>query len=75
MSVYDEWDKTANQISVYTARALLIESQGPCWFYGSGAEHSALYQYQLYKAKDVRESAPIPVLFYYRQNVNIMEIC
>jgi len=56
MSVYDEYDKTANQVSVYTARGLLIESQGPCWFYGSGSEHSTLYQYQLYKAKDVRRT-------------------
>jgi hypothetical protein len=53
MNMYDEWDTTANQISVYTGRGTLIESQGPSWFIGSGSEHSALYQYQLYKAKDV----------------------
>jgi glucan 1,3-beta-glucosidase len=32
------------QINVYTARGLLVESQGPCWFYGSGSEHHQLYQ-------------------------------
>ena len=53
MNMYDEWDSTANQISIYTGRGTLIESQGPSWFIGSGSEHSALYQYQLYKAKDV----------------------
>ncbi len=53
MNMYDEWDSTANQISVYTGRGTLIESQGPSWFIGSGSEHSALYQYQLYKAKNV----------------------
>jgi hypothetical protein len=29
MNMYDEWDSTANQISVYTGRGTLIESQGP----------------------------------------------
>ncbi|KAK4040087.1 pectate lyase superfamily protein-domain-containing protein [Parachaetomium inaequale] len=53
MNMYDEWDSTTNQISVYTGRGTLIESQGPSWFIGSGSEHSALYQYQLYNAKDI----------------------
>ncbi|KAK2598031.1 hypothetical protein QQS21_005868 [Conoideocrella luteorostrata] len=53
MSVYDDPDPTANQISLYAARGTLIESQGPSWFYGTGSEHAVLYQYQLHKAKDV----------------------
>ncbi|KAK4247523.1 glucan 1,3-beta-glucosidase [Corynascus novoguineensis] len=53
MNMYWEFDSTANQISVYTARGTLIESQGPSWFVGGGSEHSTLYQYQLYKAKDI----------------------
>jgi hypothetical protein len=57
MNMYDEWDTTANQISVYTGRGTLTESQGPSWFIGSGSEHSTLYQYQLYKAKDVSHGA------------------
>ncbi|KAB5566246.1 exo-1,3-beta-D-glucanase [Coniochaeta sp. 2T2.1] len=56
MNMCDVPDTTANQISVYTGRGALIESQGSSWFIGSGSEHSALYQYQLYKAKD-----PVPV--------------
>jgi len=53
MNLVEEWDSTASQISVFTGRGTLIESQGPCWFYGSGSEHSSLYQYQLYKAKNI----------------------
>lgn len=53
MSLYWDVDKTANQISVYTGREPLIESQGPAWFVGGGSEHSVLYQYQLYNAKNV----------------------
>ncbi|KDN67309.1 putative 1,3-beta glucanase [Colletotrichum sublineola] len=53
MSVYDSPDKVANQISLYAARGTLIESSGPSWFYGTGSEHTVLYQYQLYGAKDI----------------------
>ncbi|KAH7034830.1 pectate lyase superfamily protein-domain-containing protein, partial [Microdochium trichocladiopsis] len=41
------------QINVFTARGVLVESQGPCWFYGTGSEHHQLYQYQLSGAKNV----------------------
>lgn len=27
------------QISVYTGRGLLVESQGPVWFWGTAVEH------------------------------------
>ncbi|POR32699.1 Exo-beta-1,3-glucanase [Tolypocladium paradoxum] len=53
MSLYWEVDASASQISLYGARGVLIESQGPCWFYGTGSEHAILYQYQTYKAKDI----------------------
>jgi len=53
MSLYWEPDATASQISLYGGRGMLIESQGPCWFYGTASEHTVLYQYQLYKAKDI----------------------
>ncbi|KAL2361748.1 hypothetical protein RJZ56_005363 [Blastomyces dermatitidis] len=53
MSVYDSPDKIANQISIYAARGTLIESEGPSWFYGTGSEHTVLYQYQVYGAKDI----------------------
>lgn len=53
MSVYYETDKLSNQVSLYGGRGMLIESQGPCWFYGTGSEHTVLYQYQTYNAKDI----------------------
>ncbi|KAK1963446.1 pectin lyase-like protein, partial [Colletotrichum sublineola] len=52
-SVYDSPDKVSNQISIYAARGTLIESEGPSWFYGTGSEHTVLYQYQVYGAKDI----------------------
>lgn len=52
-SLYNSPDTMANQISIYGARGMLIESQGPSWFYGSGSEHSVLYNYQLSGAKDI----------------------
>ncbi|EER43715.1 exo-beta-1,3-glucanase [Histoplasma capsulatum H143] len=53
MSVYDSPDKLENQISLYAARGTLIESEGPSWFYGTGSEHTVMYQYQLYGAKNI----------------------
>ncbi|KFA45429.1 hypothetical protein S40293_10065 [Stachybotrys chartarum IBT 40293] len=53
MSLYWEFDKLASQISLYSGRGMLIESQGPCWFYGTGSEHTVLYQYQLRYARDI----------------------
>ncbi|KAJ5638651.1 pectin lyase-like protein [Penicillium herquei] len=44
---------TATQIDIYVGRGVLIESQGPVWFYGCASEHSILYQYQLSGAKDI----------------------
>jgi hypothetical protein len=44
---------SATQVSVYAGRGMLIESQGPSWFYGTGSEHAALYQYQLSNSKNV----------------------
>ncbi|KAH7312211.1 pectate lyase superfamily protein-domain-containing protein [Stachybotrys elegans] len=42
-----------SQVSVYTARCFLVESQGPVWLWGTGAEHSTLYQYRFYKARNI----------------------
>lgn len=53
MNMYYELDASVNQVSIYTGRGMLIESQGPSWFIGGGSEHSVLYQYQLLNAKDV----------------------
>ncbi|RAK97354.1 glycoside hydrolase family 55 protein, partial [Aspergillus ibericus CBS 121593] len=46
-------DTSATQLNIYVARGVLIESQGPTWFYGCASEHSILYQYQLYNAQDI----------------------
>ncbi|KAH7369719.1 pectate lyase superfamily protein-domain-containing protein [Rhexocercosporidium sp. MPI-PUGE-AT-0058] len=46
-------DSSSSQISLYGARGMLIESQGPSWFYGTASEHSVLYNYQLSGAKDI----------------------
>ncbi|TRX89679.1 hypothetical protein FHL15_009429 [Xylaria flabelliformis] len=52
-SLYNQPDSTITQISIFGARGMLIESQGPSWFYGGGSEHSVLYNYLLSGAKDV----------------------
>ncbi|KAK0732416.1 pectate lyase superfamily protein-domain-containing protein, partial [Apiosordaria backusii] len=53
MSLPREMNSTKSQISVFGARGILIESQGPVWLYGSGSEHLMFYQYQLVGAKNV----------------------
>lgn len=51
--MYNNPDASSNQISVYGARGMLIESQGPSWFYGTSSEHSVMYNYQLSGAKNI----------------------
>jgi glucan 1,3-beta-glucosidase len=47
-------DGSGNQLSIYNARGILIESSnGPVWLYGTAAEHSVFYQYQLSGASNV----------------------
>jgi len=41
------------QLSVYSGRGILIESKGPTWLYGTSAEHSVLYQYQVLDASNI----------------------
>ncbi|KAK3185512.1 hypothetical protein K4F52_005610 [Lecanicillium sp. MT-2017a] len=42
------------QIDIYVARGILIESvAGPVWLYGTSSEHSVLYQYMVYGARNV----------------------
>ncbi|KAL6789689.1 pectin lyase fold/virulence factor [Trichoderma sp. SZMC 28012] len=52
-SIYNQPDSTITQVAIFGARGMLIESQGPSWFYGSGSEHSVLYNYLLSGAKNV----------------------
>lgn len=44
---------TKTQVSIYSARGMLIESHGPTWFYGTASEHSQMYQYQLNHAANI----------------------
>jgi glucan 1,3-beta-glucosidase len=48
-------DSSSNtQITVYSGRGLYIESSnGPLWLWGSGVEHSVLYQYQFANTKNI----------------------
>jgi hypothetical protein len=50
---HDIDDPNQTQINVITGRSVLIESQGPSWFYATAAEHSLLYQYNIANASDI----------------------
>ncbi|KAK4162860.1 glucan 1,3-beta-glucosidase [Cladorrhinum sp. PSN259] len=51
---HDIEDGQNTQITIYSGRGLLIESQsGPLWLWGTGSEHHVLYQYQLTSAQNV----------------------
>ncbi|ETS73390.1 hypothetical protein PFICI_14995 [Pestalotiopsis fici W106-1] len=52
-SIYNQPDSSSTQISIFGARGMLIESEGPSWFLGGGSEHSLLYNYLLSGAKSV----------------------
>ncbi|KAM7211124.1 glucan-beta-glucosidase [Rhypophila decipiens] len=52
-SIYKQPDSSSTQISLFGARCMLVESQGPSWFYGGGSEHCVLYNYLLSGAKDI----------------------
>ncbi|KAK3725363.1 hypothetical protein LTR37_000333 [Vermiconidia calcicola] len=41
------------QISLYSARGVLVQSSGPIWMWGTASEHSIFYQYQFQDAQAV----------------------
>ncbi|KLU87058.1 hypothetical protein MAPG_06063 [Magnaporthiopsis poae ATCC 64411] len=41
------------QISVYSARGVLIESQTATWLYGTSSEHNVFYQYNFHQARNI----------------------
>ncbi|KAI0912764.1 pectate lyase superfamily protein-domain-containing protein [Ustulina deusta] len=41
------------QVSVYSARGMLIESQKATWLYGTASEHSVFYQYNFHGARNI----------------------
>jgi len=59
------------QITIYTGRGLLIESQdGQIWLWGTAVEHHALYQYQLSGTKEVFMGQIQTETPYYQPNPN-----
>jgi glucan 1,3-beta-glucosidase len=46
-------DTGSSQVDIYSARGILIESQGPVWLYGTASEHNAFYQYQFSGANNI----------------------
>lgn len=62
-------DKGSN-LNVYNTRGLLCESQGPVWMYGTAMEHSVLYQYNLYGAKNIFMGAIQTETPYYQPSKN-----
>eukprot|EP01119_Soliformovum_irregulare_P006028 TRINITY_DN1777_c0_g1_i1.p1 TRINITY_DN1777_c0_g1~~TRINITY_DN1777_c0_g1_i1.p1 ORF type:complete len:771 (+),score=221.22 TRINITY_DN1777_c0_g1_i1:2-2314(+) len=46
-------DGNHNQVSIYTGRGILVESQGPVWMYGTACEHNVMYQYSIVDAKNI----------------------
>lgn len=40
------------KLTLFSARGVLSESQGPVWFIGTASEHHVMYQYALINAKN-----------------------
>ncbi|KAL1641801.1 hypothetical protein SLS58_005841 [Diplodia intermedia] len=57
-----------NQIDIYSARGVLLESQNPVWLWGTASEHSVMYNYQLVGAKNVFMGAIQTETPYYQTN-------
>ncbi|OBT68746.1 hypothetical protein VE03_02225 [Pseudogymnoascus sp. 23342-1-I1] len=49
---HDIDDAENKQVTIAVARGILIESDGPTWFYGTSSEHALLYQYNFYNTTD-----------------------
>ncbi|EIN07518.1 exo-beta-1,3-glucanase [Punctularia strigosozonata HHB-11173 SS5] len=49
---HDLDDNAQGQLTQFSGRGILSESQGPVWLIGTGSEHHALYQYSLVNAAD-----------------------
>ncbi|CAK7223423.1 hypothetical protein SBRCBS47491_005203 [Sporothrix bragantina] len=46
-------NNTMTQVSVYSARGMLIESRYATWLYGTASEHSVFYQYNFNRAQNI----------------------
>ncbi|OBZ70776.1 Glucan 1,3-beta-glucosidase [Grifola frondosa] len=47
-----DMDSGGTQISLYSGRGIMSESQGPVWLIGTASEHSIMYQYSLVNAQN-----------------------
>ncbi|OTA67732.1 glycoside hydrolase family 55 protein [Hypoxylon sp. EC38] len=65
---------SASQISVYSARGVLIESSGPVWLYGTTSEHNVFYQYQFSGAKNIYSGNMQAETPYYMPNPNALGV-
>lgn len=60
-----------SQIDIYNGRGVLIESaDGPVWMYGTSAEHSVLYNYQIANAANVYMALIQTETPYFQSNPN-----
>jgi len=46
-------NNTMAQVSVYSARGLLVESQTATWLYGTSSEHNVYYQYNFHDVQNI----------------------
>ncbi|KIM98550.1 glycoside hydrolase family 55 protein, partial [Oidiodendron maius Zn] len=47
------YTKRSFQINIWVGRGILIQSDGPSWFWGTASEHSVIYQYNIYNASNI----------------------
>ena len=60
-----------SQINIFNGRGIFIESaQGPVWMYGTSAEHSVLYNYQVANASNVYMALIQTETPYFQSNPN-----
>ncbi|RYP69856.1 hypothetical protein DL771_005867 [Monosporascus sp. 5C6A] len=62
-----------NVVSIYVGRGVLIESDGPTWFWGGGSEHAQLYQWQLLGASNIVMGHVQTETPYYQDNPTALE--
>ncbi|RLL96917.1 hypothetical protein CFD26_106729 [Aspergillus turcosus] len=60
-------------VSIYVARGVLIESQGPIWLYRTSSEHMQMYQYQLSNASNIVLGHMQTETPYYQPNPNALD--
>ncbi|RYO88204.1 hypothetical protein DL764_008763 [Monosporascus ibericus] len=60
-------------VSIYVGRGVLIESDGPTWFWGGGSEHAQLYQWQLLDASNIVMGHLQTETPYYQDNPTALE--